>query len=338
MLLGLVEDTGLQANFGRETAGRSVGWGRAFGLAPWNGRFFGFPQADTRDPSRAGEVRGDPLMTGDCRGRAEGTSVRVRVDVTQRRLYFCINDSSEWIMARENGKPIVLPEGVQLRPFARCGTQHDMIALNSAIRHTAALEGASRQSTPASSFHASPVALRPPPPVMKRPPEPKPPSAGPSKREAELRAEVLSLRSELDMTRAQLEKERMLRIKAEQAEQEAVRRAEEAMKMRRRMSTEFAEPKPILADPASAKEIEASLLREVLVSGGGAPPAAPGGSTFDQERARQRALQRGLTGAPPGAAAGAPPAVAYRHSRRTSASLDVLAFGAGVQPGAAEYE
>ena len=333
MLLGVVEDTGLQGNLGRgSNAGGSVGWGRAFGLAPWNGRFFGFPQADTRDPSRAGEIRGDALMTGDCRGSAEGTSVRVRVDATQRRLYFCINDASEWVLARENGKPIVLPEGVQLRPFARCGTQYDMVALNSAIRHTV-VDLVSAASTPSSSVHVSPVAVRPPPPVMKRPPEPKPPpTPSNSKREAELSAQVLNLRTELDMTRAQLDKERMLRIKAEQAQQVAERRAEEAMKMRRRMSVEYTEPTPTFADPLSAKEIEASLLREVLVNGGGAEAA--GGSTFDQERARQRAIRdRALSVAPP--SAGAPPP---RHSRRTSAALDVLAFGAGIQPGPAEYQ
>ena len=139
MLLGVVEDTDEGHHHERQGAAteRASGWGRAFGLAPWNGRFFGFPHADTRDPSRAGEVRGDALMVGDCRGSAEGTSVRVRVDATQRHLYFFVKggaqkDAGEWVLARENGEPIVLPKGMRLRPFARCGTKSDMIALSSA--------------------------------------------------------------------------------------------------------------------------------------------------------------------------------------------------------------
>ena len=112
---------------------------------------------------------------------------------------------------------------------------------------------------------------------------------------------IEELRTELDTTRALLEKEHMLRIDAERRTAEATRQLQaydqHALKM---------------ADPASANEIEASLLREVLIDGRG---GGASGSTSDQERERQHAIQRNLA------------AAAGRRSRRPS--LEVMAFGAG---------
>ena len=332
MLLGVVEDTDEGHHHEQQGAAteRASGWGRAFGLAPWNGRFFGFPHADTRDPSRAGEVRGDALMVGDCRGSAEGTSVRVRVDATHGHLYFYIrsgakDDSPEWVLARENGQPIVLPKGMRLRPFARCGTQNDMVALSSAVQHTAHEELApAAVPIPQAIPQESPVLRLPPPPapMIRRPASPAPepkrasapapprPEVEPSSRVGDLLRTIEELRAELDTTRTLLEKERVLRIDAE-------RRAAEAMRQLRVFALK-------MADPASANEIEASLLREVLIGGraGGAHSHAGDGSgqqsTLDQERERQHAIQRNLA-----AAAG------QLGSRSRRPSLEVMAFGAG---------
>ena len=90
-------------------------------------------------------------------------------------------------------------------------------------------------------------------------------------------------------------------------------------------------PRPRLsaaaADPTTAREIEGSLLREVLLlDGGGA-----GGISFDQERAQQRADLWSLANAGAHGAA-APAAPPPRRSRSRRPSLEVQAFGVGASP------
>ena len=86
--------------------------GRCWGLGPWNGRLFSFPTALSRPANRAGEVRGEALMSGDLRGRANGAQVRIRVETLgddSRRLLFKVAET-EWRLAKNaNGSPVELP-------------------------------------------------------------------------------------------------------------------------------------------------------------------------------------------------------------------------------------
>jgi hypothetical protein len=309
MLLGVAEE----GNFDKPT-----GWGRVWGLGPWNGRLLGFPRADSRDTRRAGEIRGDALMRGDMRGASAGASVRVRVDMDARRLYFQISSataakkrepssytaaaasftegsgsrddsavltSADWVLARNGGEPIVLPErGV--RPFARCARAEDAISLGASMQHK---EAPAALSAPAAPAPASHVAAEPPPreqPHGKKEEAPPRIPDGASRREAELLTLVSSLQRELESARAQLERERQLRRQAEMFAQAAQQRADESTRKEQRQSYARAEHDrgygqnarvSVASETPSAKEIEATLLTEVLhrdAKSLGAPPAS----------------------------------------------------------------
>ena len=214
MLIGVVEDVGFRGRSSRSNAP----WARVWGLAPWNGRILGFPHGDFRDPRLPGEITGDSLMQGDCRGSADGTLVHVRLDAPQRRLYYRVNEDKNWVLARDGTGPITMPDGIALRPFARVGNKGDCIALRGAMEQTTI-----KVAKPSTETKPAPL------PIQRLSDD-----EVIDARVAELLEAVDRLRKELDSTRLQLEGERMLRIKAEMAEKEASRRAEEAMRASRR--------------------------------------------------------------------------------------------------------
>jgi hypothetical protein len=157
---------------------------------------------------------------------------------------------------------------VDLRPFVRCAREHDCVQLSAGV-HT--------DDAPAAP-PAPPPSLQPGPHVTTAAStEPtKPPAAvSPSAEEApdvvSLLQTIASLRSALDTAEHALERERALRQHAEAAARAAAARAEEAeaharaeRARSRRVSREMLAAAPAAeAVGASAKEIEASLLREV---------------------------------------------------------------------------
>ena len=223
MLLGVAEEDGRPLSFGV---------GRVWGLGPWNGRLFGFPDGIKRDrDSVAHEVRGDPLMRGDMRGMANDAIVRIRVDMDNLSLSFKVAAASDWVVAGDGGRPIKLPaEGV--RPFARCGRKGDSVKL-SAITHTKT----SRVSMPdndSSPEHSPQPVPRPPPPPAAATKSQLLPSQHEEawrRREGELLTLVDSLRSELVVARKQLDRERELRVQAEQSATAAQERADYFLRM-----------------------------------------------------------------------------------------------------------
>ena len=123
MLLGISED-----NTASVASSGKFNNNRVWGLAPWNGKCFGFVDACVRSANRSGELRGESLIGGtDFRGRANGAVVRVRVDADARRLYFkcavpsgpggeaarkALAAQAEWYVAKDSNGPIELPSGV----------------------------------------------------------------------------------------------------------------------------------------------------------------------------------------------------------------------------------
>lgn len=217
MLLGVAEDVGGAAPHGK--------WGRVWGVGPWNGRLFAFSLACARTADRSGEIRGDNVLGGaDLRGRASGAAVNVRVDTSERRLYFRMGGgSSEWSLARDaNGTPIELPATV--RPFARAARHGDAIALSNAtftandasmpaeaLREIGASKGRASKEGRASREAMGPAVAPPVRPAVGS-------GGGASAREAELLAVVESLTRELNDVKLSLARERQLR---QQVEREA---------------------------------------------------------------------------------------------------------------------
>ena len=252
MLLGMAECT-------ISPQGATV-LGRVWGLAPWNGRCLGFKSAESRDPARRHEeVRGDALMGGDMRGTAAGARVRVRVDMYRKQLFFLINDAQQWTLARDDkGEPIVLPSRGHIRPLVRCARADDCVEI-SAFTHTPILD----------EYVAPPPLIPQPIELPPEPEKPPPPPTGDAKEVANLLQLVSSLRSELDTTKMQLERERELRKQAEAIAKAATRRVDEQRRIDRRLGKDLP-PRPSADAPERVLEIEASLMREVLLAGGGA--------------------------------------------------------------------
>ena len=256
MLLGVAEALPPGARVARGGAAADATappLGRVWGLAPWNGRLLGFPHASARDTSRSGELRGESLMRGgDLRGLAAGATVRVRVDMHTRHLSFQVNGGSGWTTARLDraAPPLELPSNATLRPFVRCARANDRIRLSDAT-HTRA--------------------EAPPPPPVHEPPLP----AGVAAAElTRLTLLVESLRTELDGVRAQLARERERRLQAEVILAAARERPPLHRVAYDANSCSGGGVVPAGAAP-SAREIEAGLLREVLLSEDKVKAAAP---------------------------------------------------------------
>ena len=248
MLLGMVECT-------ISPQGTTV-LGRVWGLAPWNGRCLGFKSAESRDPAkRHEEVRGGTLMGGDMRGTAAGARVRVRVDMYKKQLFFLVNDAQEWTLARDDkGNPITLPSRGHIRPLVRCARADDCVEI-AAFTHTPILD----EYVPSPPLIPKPFS--PPPDPEKAPP---PPSEE-AKEVANLLKIVSGLRSELDTTKMQLERERELRKQAEAIAKAATQRVDDQVRMERRMSKVKDLPAHAPSGAASsAQEIEKELMRAVL--------------------------------------------------------------------------
>lgn len=248
MLLGLAADTGGHASQGK--------WGQVWGLGPWNGRLFGFPDACNRAADRAGEMRGEAVMRGDLRGRANGTEVRLRVDMQRedcRRLYFQVGTATEWSLARDaQGLPIQLPRIV--RPFARAARAGDTIAIS---RATHLGEGPNGPAATSIAHSRPPVAstVGAPPP-----PPPQPAASLPGRREKELEALVDQLQGEVSELRLSLARERQLRAAVEREARMALQQYNMPNNQRRnsliadrRVSIGLVDPKGL----ASARETNA---------------------------------------------------------------------------------
>ena len=251
----------------------SGAWGRAWGLAPWNGMLFSFPDARQREKSRKNEIRGSALMRGDLRGKASGTTLQIRVDMDERRLYFKVN-TTDWQLAMDDaGEPISLPS--QVRPFVRTSYSGDSFGLVG-LTHTASpparraaaakpadVAAAGEELDSLNELQSFPANTRRPPPVE--------PAAAP---DPGLLSQIKELRLELDMMRLKLHAEKELRRKAEDARIIAERRVEELMRsMRAKQARETeAELMGLTAGPPQRvsvdriKEIEAELLREAVLA------------------------------------------------------------------------
>lgn len=274
MLLGVIEDVGFRS------AGET-NWGRVWGLTPWNGRAFSFPHGDSRGASRAGERPGDAVMQGDCRRGADGTIVRVRVDSSRRQLWFKVESSQptrasaveqDWVLAQDGGQPLVLPLDVAFRPFARCAHLGECIMMGAAMKQTVATPPLVQREAEApvdDSSNDIAVAV----PLAKRSQaaaaraiqqiEQLRPEA---KREAELLEQVEKLKKELETTRLMLETERMLRRKAEAAHQASMLRAEAPIEGQQGQGRRSEVGGTSALNRSSAHEIQAALLRQVMLS------------------------------------------------------------------------
>ena len=219
MLLGIAEDVGGAAPNGK--------WGRIWGVGPWNGRVFGFPEMCARAADRSGEVRGEAVLGGaDLRGRACGAAVSVRFDADARRLYFRLGTSGAtgaWSVAKDDqGKPLELP--LSVRAFARAARQGDAIAISNAtftandaaIPADALREGAMPKANAKSadsrrsSSELAAVSV---------------PSAAPanaSQREADLLKQVELLNNQLNDLKLSLARERQLRQQVEKEAEHAL--------------------------------------------------------------------------------------------------------------------
>lgn len=290
MLLGLIEDVGFQGN-------SEAKWGRVWGLTPWNGNLFGFPQGDVRSATRVGEQPGDALMEGDCRNGAAGTSVRVRFDAAKRNFWFKIDlpagtrpsraREQDWVIAADRGRPVVLPEDIAFRPFARCAHVDDCITLGPAIKEETLASSPRYTEAETTRPSSSPPTERTSAAAAKRTEAgegvahgrrrsrsidsieyEEPYRRDTSQREIELLEQVASLAKELEATRNLLDVERALRRTAEM-------RAEEMSRLQRlqeqqpscglagHTSNHYSSGLPFTT---SARDIERSLLREVIVS------------------------------------------------------------------------
>lgn len=220
MLIGITESVRKYPKVGA--------WGKAWGVAPWNGNLFGFSDARSRDKSPMSEIRGGALMRGDMRGTASGTKVHVRIDMQQAHLYFKVN-TADWVLASdEDGKALVISVPC-VRPFVRCTHAGDVVMLGD-VKHVAAARPAK----------AEPIDL--------------------TFREKELLLQVQGLKEQLDSSRAQLAAEREVRIRLQRERDIAV---EEAVQARR--STFALDKGGAQGHATRAKEVEAQLLREAMI-------------------------------------------------------------------------
>ncbi len=261
VLVGLAEDTGAFPPSGA--------WGRAVGLAPWNGKLFGFPDARTRDRTRAAEVRGAALMRGDLRGIATDATIHLRVDSSQRKLWVKVGEGDDWTLARDgDGNPLELgatpgQPSRGWRPFVRCARAGDKFALSATLTYT-------RPTSPSSS-DAPARAVR-----IQRTPRVKvqlPPAAeAPVSDQAVTSTEHEALRNELQAAKEQLEllrrmyiTEKEKRQKAEEARDVAERRYEREKRMVKRLTQNASHDPEAQEQQRRVKEIEAGLLREAML-------------------------------------------------------------------------
>lgn len=305
MLLGVIEDVDFQGK-------NDNSWGRVWGLTPWNGRAFSFPHGNSRSASRSGERPGDALMQGDCRRRADGTIVRVRIDSGQRQLWFKVEPQGgqparptaaeqDWVMAQDGGRAIVLPTDVAFRPFARCAQIGECILIGAEIkcsddtplparRRSAETLAQTLADEDSIMTDVTPVEKRSQAAATRHVQQDK--QRPEAKREAELVEQVEKLKKELEITRVMLETERMLRRKAEAAVQQASEQRAEAAIQEQKGQGRTSEVS--VADRSSAHEIQASLLRQVMLS-----EVDLGKDSGSRSRRVSRERQVQLEGAPP---------------------------------------
>lgn len=257
MLVGLAEDLGAFPPLGGA-------WGKVYGLAPWNGNLFGFPDGARRDKARRmDEIRGMPLMRGDMRGTATGATIHMRVDMQQRRLYFKATQSDEWTLARDgDAQAVVLHSQAPAkgwRPFVRCARAGDSFALGALIHTEAAPDAPPRppaaEPSPRVKFGTLPAegaASRPAP------------SASSAEIEA-LRAELAASKEQNDTLRHMLLAEKERRIKAEDAAATSEKRYEREKRLNKRLTQNAAHDPEAEAHQKRVKDIEAALLREAML-------------------------------------------------------------------------
>ena len=260
MLVGVAEDLGAFPHTGGT-------WGRAFGLAPWSGRLFGFPDARARDKARTGEVRGAALMGGDMRGIATGATIRLRVDMREQRLFVKATDVDGWTLARDSsGQPLSLAPAagsVGWRPLVRCARAGDRFAMGP-LTHT-----------PLPEVHPPPGALpMQPSPRSKTLPASLPavnvPHAAfhrgePEALERQAARELLAAREQVDVLRTLYLAEKEARFKAEQARDVAVRQYEKEKQLREQLSRRMQSDPELAEQQRRVHEIETALLHEAMV-------------------------------------------------------------------------
>ena len=265
VLVGIAEETGAFL--------RTGAWGRSFGLAPSNGKLFGFPDARTRDKKTA-VFRGAALMRGDLRGVAVGATIHMRVDMDERRLRVKVGDGDgdDWVLARDgDGNPLDLelsatpgPRSLGWRPFVRCANAGDKFALGATLTHTDApptqAKLMDRVRSKAALAQETPRGIQ-----IQVPPDGQASAAGQTVTRAEhdaLRNKLKAAKEQLAVLRRMYLAEKELRKKMQEARDDVEKRYEREKRIAKRLNNLDPEQEERFR---RVKEIEAGLLREAIL-------------------------------------------------------------------------